>query len=462
VLQERRRDIHARIVDAIEKLYADRLSEQVERLADHAVRGQLWDKAVSYLRQAGTKAAERVAYREAVALFEQALEALSHLPENHDTLEQAIDIRFDIRNALQPLGDRERIANYLGEAERLATRLGDARRIGWVQSYLTDHHWIFGRYGDAAASGERALAISKQLADLPLQVVTHLPLGLAHHTRGDYRRALEYFRWNATQLKDEHIRQRFGMFVLPSSFSRSFMAWSFAELGNFEDGVAIGEEALRIAQEAEHPFSCGYAHLGLGVLFLRQGDLPGALRSFERALSASAFADSPVGYSYVAFHLGYALALAGRPDEGIPILEQTVRIAESKNFIARHALRLAYLSEAYLITDRSSDAAAVGLRSLKLAEQHDERANQAYALRILGEVDARAGKPTEAETRFQTALRLSEELGMRPLQAHCCRAMADILDATGQSAAAVGHRKSAAALAEAMHMQFWGKRLVES
>jgi tetratricopeptide (TPR) repeat protein len=247
------------------------------------------------------------------------------------------------------------------------------------------------------------------------------------------------------------------MFVLPSSFSRSFMAWSLAELGEFADGVVVGEEALRIAKSAEHPFSCGYAHLGLGVLFLRQGHLQRALQSFEKALSEGAFADSPVGFSYVAFHLGYALALANRADEGIPILEQTVKIAESKSFIARHALRLAYLSEAYLIAGRRSDATALGLRSLALAEQHDERANQAYALRVLGEVDARSGKPTDAEARFRTALRLSEALGMRPLQAHCHRALAEILETGGQSATA--HRNSAATLAEAMQMHFWGDAL---
>src|SRR5439155_14553517 len=35
LLQERRRDLHARIVEAIETLYADRLDGQIERLAHH-------------------------------------------------------------------------------------------------------------------------------------------------------------------------------------------------------------------------------------------------------------------------------------------------------------------------------------------------------------------------------------------------------------------------------------------
>src|SRR5262249_12097700 len=88
LLQEQRRTLHARIVEAIEALYADRLVEQVERLAYHAQRGEVWDKAVPYCRQAGAKAFARAAFREATAAVEQALVALGHLPESRDTREQ--------------------------------------------------------------------------------------------------------------------------------------------------------------------------------------------------------------------------------------------------------------------------------------------------------------------------------------------------------------------------------------
>jgi predicted ATPase len=103
VLQDRRRALHIRIVEAIEALYPDRLTEQIERLADHALRGRVWAKAVAYLRQAGAKAAGRSAHREAIVFFEQALGALRHLPESHEKLEQAIDLRFDLRSSLYPV-----------------------------------------------------------------------------------------------------------------------------------------------------------------------------------------------------------------------------------------------------------------------------------------------------------------------------------------------------------------------
>src|SRR5207248_7863271 len=48
LLQERRRGLHARIVTAVETLYADRLAEHVERLAHHAMRGGVWERTIAY------------------------------------------------------------------------------------------------------------------------------------------------------------------------------------------------------------------------------------------------------------------------------------------------------------------------------------------------------------------------------------------------------------------------------
>jgi len=58
------------IVDAIKGPAGERVAEQVERLAHHALRGEMWDKAPAYCRQAGEKALTRSAQREAVGYFE--------------------------------------------------------------------------------------------------------------------------------------------------------------------------------------------------------------------------------------------------------------------------------------------------------------------------------------------------------------------------------------------------------
>jgi class 3 adenylate cyclase len=100
LLHDRRRDLHARIAETIEGLDSERLTEQVDRLAHHAFRGEVWAKAVTYGRQAGAKALARSANREAASSFERALDALQRLPEGQETLEQEIDLRFDLSTRL--------------------------------------------------------------------------------------------------------------------------------------------------------------------------------------------------------------------------------------------------------------------------------------------------------------------------------------------------------------------------
>ena len=150
LLQERRRALHARIVEALEALAGDRVAEQVERLAHHALRGEVWDKALAYGRQAGEKAMARSAHREAVTHFEQALSALPHLPERRETHEQAIDLRINLRHALFALGHHEQLLDHLRKAEALAEALDDQRRLGRVVAFMTEY---FRTRGEA----ERAL-----------------------------------------------------------------------------------------------------------------------------------------------------------------------------------------------------------------------------------------------------------------------------------------------------------------
>jgi tetratricopeptide (TPR) repeat protein len=194
LLQERRHALHAGIVAASERLYADRLPEQAERLAQHALRGEVWDKAVTYCRQAGAKALARSAYREAVAGYDQALLALGHLPESRETLEQAIDLRFDLRIALNPLREDARILDCLREAETLTEALGDPRRLGQAAAYMAQYCWQMGDNAHALASGQRALALATDHGDVGLKVMAHLFLGLILHAQGQYHQAMDLLR----------------------------------------------------------------------------------------------------------------------------------------------------------------------------------------------------------------------------------------------------------------------------
>jgi class 3 adenylate cyclase/tetratricopeptide (TPR) repeat protein len=289
LLLERRRALHARIVEALEALAGDQVAEQVERLAHHALRGEVWDKALLYCRQAGEKAMARSAHREVVGYFEQALSALPHLPETRDTIEQAIDLRLALRSALMPSGDLGRILAALREAEALAAALDDPRRLGQVALLLSRYFYATGVYDQAIATGQRALALATADGEVVQQALANYALGQAYHAQGDCRQAIDCLGQTVASL--DGVQRHLGQVFLPAVESRIRLAWCHAELGTFTQGRVLGEEGLRIAEAIDHPASLMFASWGIGLLSLLQGDLHRALPALERAVGLSWDAD---------------------------------------------------------------------------------------------------------------------------------------------------------------------------
>jgi predicted ATPase len=166
LLVQRRRELHRIIALAIEDLYADRLGEQFEVLAYHFSKAEQWDRAIPYLRKAGAKALARSANREAASHLEDALVALGHLPETPEWLEHAIDVRFELRQALILFGEYGRALDFMREGEALAERLGDRRRLGQACAYLAQIFSTIIDYEPSVEAGQRALVIATELGDL--------------------------------------------------------------------------------------------------------------------------------------------------------------------------------------------------------------------------------------------------------------------------------------------------------
>jgi class 3 adenylate cyclase/tetratricopeptide (TPR) repeat protein len=457
LLQERRRVLHARIVEAIEALSPDRLAEQVERLAQHALRGEVWDKAVTYLRQAGEKAMAQSAYREAVGYFEQALSALSHLSEQRDTREQAIDLRLALRTALYPSGDAGRILALLREAEALAEALADDHRLGQVLLFLSQHFYHRGAYDQAIAAGQRVLAFATAGRDTVLHARANYYCGLAYEAQTDYRQAIDCFGEIVAALKGARRYERFGQTTLPAAVSRANSAGCHAELGMFAEGRALGDEGLRIAEAAAHPVSLMIASWGMGLLALRQGDLQRALPLLERAVGICQDADLPGWFPRMAAPLGAAYTLAGRVADALPLLMQAMAQTTATTRVDFQARCRLPLGEVQLVAGHLEEAQTLAKRALTHARAHQERGHEAYALRLLSEIQAHRYplEAEQAEAHYREALALADELSMRPLQAHCHRGLGKLYLKVGQLEQAHAELSAAITLYRTMAMTFW-------
>lgn len=454
LLQDRRRALHARIVAAIEELYPERLAEHVERLAHHGLRGQAWEKAVHFLHQAGRKSAERSAHREATAYYEQALDALRHLPQHPEWQERAVDLHLEASRDALMTGERTKTVAHARQAEVLAESLGDEPRLGRALVVLAVCAWNWGDSDRALELDQRALDIANRLNDIALQTWASNHLGWVGQTTGDYRQSAEILTRVAEILRS--VRNVATGEAAGPVNSLERLAWCLAELGEFGEAMARGEEALRIAREVNQPTNLIRAYRSLGFVSLRRGAISQAIPPLELATELCRAAEERALFDFTAAHLGYAYALSGRLPEGVNLLEDALADPEATGTTG-HPLFLAYLGEAHLLAGRRDDAFAVAGRALDLAHRQKERGNEAWVLRLLGDIAAHADVPDleSAEGHYTQALARANELGMRPLEVHCHLGLGTLYRRTGDGPTAQEHLTTAATMYREMDMGFW-------
>jgi predicted ATPase len=443
LLLERRQALHARIVDALETLAGDRRDEQVDRLAQHAFRGQVWDTALQYCRQAGVRAHARSAYREAVGYWEQALEALTHLPPDRPMLEQAVDLRCELYTVLAPLAQWEQMLTYLRDAETLAVGLGDQRRLGYVYRHIAVGLRNLYDYESALAYCKRAQAIATALENFDLQVLVNQEMGVLYFELGEYRQAMECLQQNLTALQGERRHQSLGSTSAPAVQTRTWIVRCLIDLGEFADGVTCCNEALQIAEAVDRKHERIAVYSRIGYLHVRQGTAHQAILPLERAVALSQNAND-LSFGLLAPHLALAYAMADRAMDALTVLGQ---------FGGNPTV----CGEAYLLTGCVEEAHRLAQRGLDNARQRKRRGQEAQALWLLGEIAMRRDPPdvTPAAAHYRQSLTLAEELGMRPLVAHCHRSWGTLYAMAGQWEQARTELSTAIEMYRSMEMTFW-------
>jgi tetratricopeptide (TPR) repeat protein len=314
-----------------------------------------------------------------------------------------------------------------------------------------------GEYDRAIAAGQQALALATTSGTLDVLVPAHTVLAHAYLHMGNFREALDMARRAMALLTGNLRYAHFGRLAPPGVTSRFYVAICLAELGEMTEGRGVGEDAVRLAEELEHPYSIAVALWHVGWLYLRQGDVHTAISVHERGLALCQSANNPLNATPLAASLGAAYALAGRAAEAHPLLDQTLeRLATGSHMVA-HALVLTEVSEALLLVSRVEDAGTLASRLLELSRTHRGHGYQAHAFRLLGDVARRREPPDvdQAAAHYRQALTLAEELGMRPLQAHCHLGLGMLLAKTGRAEHARSELATAIEMYQSMEMRFW-------
>jgi class 3 adenylate cyclase/tetratricopeptide (TPR) repeat protein len=398
LLQDRRRTLHARIVQAFESLYPERVTERVGWLTHHAFRGEVWAKAVAYLQG---------------------------VQEERPTLD-----------------------GY----------------PGFWGSENPGHLWWRGDHRHAVRTAQQqhglGAALPPGIPRFALEIVTNLRLGQAYHSLGEYLPAMGFLRRNLALFTGEVLHDFFYLAGLPSVFSRTWLALCLGERGELTEGLACGEEAVRIAEAAGHSCSIVVGCFGLGSVHLLRGDLLEANALLERGVALARDENFPQFLPFIAPALASCYALSGRVRDAIPLLHQAVEQAVSLKLMANHPYRLCELGAAHILAGEREHALHVAEQAIDLAREQEERGHEAYAFRLLGEIASHADHfdLERAESYYRNALALADQLVMRPLQARCLLGLGALYRRAGHDGRARDEVSAAIDLFRELGMTFWLRR----
>jgi class 3 adenylate cyclase/tetratricopeptide (TPR) repeat protein len=454
LLQERRRGLHARMVEAIEARYQDRLPEQADRLAHHAFRGELWEKATHYARQVGDRAVALYADAEGVAAYTRALEALDRLPTTAEKARVGIDLRLALRAPLWRQGQLERLREIFREAEAIATQFEQTERLDAIYSFLVQYHWAKGEYDEAIGYGQRCLETSDRRHDVGLRVTGLYYMGASYQAQGAYRRALECFQEIIDRLEGPTAGERFGLSGLPYAGACALAAECVSELGDLARALELIHRGEHVANAAEHLYSKSVLAIARGRVLLRQS--PAGVIALLEGTVATCREKKFAGQTMRALTaLGQAYGLVGRPAEGIPLVKEAIELQEQAGAFVDRALWTRVLAGLYLRAGNVEEAQATAEAALRFAHQHGERGNEAWTHWVLGQLMTERGEHGAALRHLETTHGLAGQLGMRPLLAHCHLGLGKLYHKIGQPEQAREHLTTATTMYREMDMRFW-------
>lgn len=435
----RRRILHRRVVDVL----AGRGVAGPERLAYHAYRGQIWDRALDWTEAAAAAAMKVYAYTEAMRLYQQALECLDALPPSDALQRRSIALRLRLAQVafyVQP----GRLMEWLAPAEEAALALGENALLAEVRLAQASAIYIQGQFTEALPRLERLLPLAEESGNPALVARTHNILGRLLVLRGEYARGIAFL--------ERAIPPLTAMNEGEALVSAGMMAAGIAYCGEFARARAIMEETLARGIAIHDPVAEVASLIFSGSNEQMQGNWERAVAYGREGLPKARQIGNRI-YEYNAhFVLGLALVRTGHLDEAIAVQEQAVALGTAARIRIVMGRVYGWLGEIYLAAGRIDDARTATERGREISVAHGYLAEIALCDRVRGEVETAAGAYDDAAAFLDAARTRYAELDARPELARVDAALGHLAQAQGDGIKAAAHLRAAVDAFTAMEM----------
>lgn len=325
LLKEVRQRYHGEIAQVLEESFPKTAEAQPELLGYHFAEAGLAKRAIFYIRVAGEIAIQRAANVEAIAHLNKGLELLKSLPETDMRIQQKLDLHLALALALvatKGFASPEVEKVYI-HARELCQQLGETEQLFHVLCGLNMFYTIRLEYKTAREMGEQLFALAQHRADSALLVEAHFRLGRSLYFIGEYQTALQHFEQGmAIYDPEQHSSHAVLYGQDPGAGCFGFAAWILSTLGYSDQGERKVQEALRLAQQIDHPFSLAIALNHVTRLYVHRQDWAVVQKRAEQLIAFAQEHKFAYWEANSKRNLGLALVKQGQEEEGIAQMQE--------------------------------------------------------------------------------------------------------------------------------------------
>jgi class 3 adenylate cyclase/tetratricopeptide (TPR) repeat protein len=464
LLLKRKQEIHERIGQVIEELYADRLEEFHEILAHHYSRSKNLEKAYKYLKLSGDKASLSYSALEALWFYKEAISILNKLPDTDDNKRKGIDVRLSMAYCLTFLPDKQEAFNIMHEGEQLAKDVGDERSLAKFYSIIGMQHTIRGDGVLGLEYVERAFQEGEKIEDVELLASVGLNLFSSYIETGYFFKVAEVAPKAIDLL--ENMRREKEYSSGPLNFYSILSAncgYAMGMLGRFEEGVVLCEKGLRTALELNSFVSIGWAEFMYGWLFIAKGDGEKTLQHLHEAVRYL----EETGFTPLLGHawsgLGWGYYFMGQLETALEHMEKGLKVQSDAGLIHQLSRYHYSLSMVHIDLGNLEKAQSYIEGTPEVAHKNIERHIEADSRITLGRLLGKMGKSdvAKAEEYILKGISILDELKLKTSASLGHFFLGELYADKGQKDKALESLKKAEGMMQEMGMDYWLRRTQE-
>lgn len=435
LLQRPRHTLHRRVAETVERLYPERVEENLGLLAYHWEQAGDVEQARVYLQRAGEQAAAQFANVEAVGYMKRVL-ALT--PKILST--KRYDLLMDLERLYDLLGQREFQLGILNELHTLAETLDDrtptgAKRLGEVHQRRAQYEFLLAKFDEAIAASKQTIKLAKIARNMRLEALGHLIWARA-------------FRVHNAQIEGAEAHLKEAIALAKVGCLNDTEAQALREMGllysfflhKFDQARSYLKRCLTLYQELGDRIGESRAQNAIAASYLWEGDLVTARDQYTRALRLS----HDVGYlreeGWVWEGFGETATGQGYYAEGLSCFQHSRDIFKRVGEVFGEGYMLSPLIRTHLILGQYEDAALCSRRQLQIGQDIDDIGFRVVSNIWRSEIAFRRGTPDVA---LEFGQRAFDEV-----QKGVAWHKFGILLVIGQALAALDHLEEAVAIYE--------------